>query len=51
MQCIFTIGTLNLFIKLIYQVKNTGIKHHHINDNLILDDSLYVSMFSYSVII
>ncbi len=26
----------------------TGIKHHHINDNLIIDDSLYVSMFSYS---
>ena len=28
--------------------KITGIKHHHINDNLILGDSLYVSMFSYS---
>lgn len=28
--------------------KITGVKHHHINDNLILDDSLYVSMFSYS---
>ena len=40
--------------KFIYKIdisskkKNTGIKHHHINDNLILDDSLYVSMFSYS---
>ncbi len=26
----------------------TGIKHHHINDNLVCGDSLYISMFSYS---
>ena len=28
--------------------KITDVKHHHINDNLILDDNLYLSMFSYS---
>ena len=26
----------------------SNIKQHHINDNLIIDDSLYVSVFSYS---
>ena len=28
--------------------KKTGIKHHHLNDCVAIDDSLYVSMFSIS---
>ncbi len=35
-------------IELSNKKTNTGLRHHHINDNLVIDDSLFVSMFSFS---